>query len=132
MKSFNFMKIVSVATYLPIIPVRSRTGGASIGWASLKGMGTAMIGLVVIGLMLYFWFLKDWCQQHPIVTKVILGILITWVVLFIIQWTRSFSEDPLLRAEPYRRINLDEKDLTQVNPINEPGSRKIEKDETRS
>ena len=48
MKSFNFMKIITTATYLPIIPVRSHTGGAPVGWASLKGMGMAMIGLVVL------------------------------------------------------------------------------------
>ena len=131
MKSFNFMKIVSAATYLPIIPGRSHTGGAPVGWASLQGMGMAMIGLVVLGLIAYFWFLKDWCQQHPVLTKVILALLLVWVVLFIIRWIKSFSEDPLLRAAPYRRINLDEENI-QFNPMNEQTPQKSEKNDTHS
>lgn len=131
MKSFNFMKIVSAATYLPIIPVRSHTGGAPIGWASLKGMGMVMTGLVVIGLMAYFWFIKDWCQRHPVLTKIIIGLLIVWVILFIIRWIRSFSDDPLLRAAPYRQINLDEENI-KFNPMNEQTPRKSEKNDTHS
>ena len=132
MKSFNFMKIVSVATYLPIIPVRSRTGGAPISWASLKGMSYALMGLVILGLIAYFGFLKDWCQQHPILTKVILCLLVVWAICFVIGWIRSFSDDPLLRSAPYRKINLDEEELKQVNPMEEPATREIGKNETRS
>lgn len=131
MKPFNFMKIISAVTYLPIIPVRSHTGGAPIGWASLKGMGMVMTGLVVIGLMAYLGFLREWCQRHPIVTKVILGLLIVWVVLFIIRWIGSFSDDPLLRAAPYRRINLDEENI-KFNPMNEHTPHGNEKNDIHS
>lgn len=130
MKLFNALSNMLHAA--PIIPVKLTQGGEPVGKASLRGMSFALIGLVGLALMIYFWLLKDWCRQHPILAKVILGILAVWIIWFVIRWIFSFGDDPLLRREPYRKINLNEEDLKQGNPLNEPDSRKMEKDETHS
>lgn len=128
MKYFN--RLTKAIMLLPIIPVRSRTGGEPIGWASGAGMQSVFYGLGVLGLVAYFWFRK-WYQHHPIWGKVIIGIVIVWALWWVICWICSFNNDPYLRKEPYRKIDLDEENM-KFNPMNEQNPIPKEKDETHS
>lgn len=115
---------------LPIIPVRGRTGGDPIGWASAKGMQWVFYGLGLLGLVAYFWFCK-WYKHHPVLGKVIIVLVVAWALWWVICWVRSFNDDPYLRKEPYRKIDLDEENI-KFNPMNEQNPNPKEKDETHS
>ncbi len=128
MKFFN--ALTQVVMSLPIIPVRGRTGGNPIGWASMRGMQGVFFGLGFLGLVAYFWFRK-WYTHHPVWGKIIIGVVVVWALWWVIAWVRSFNEAPHLRKEPYRQIYLDEEKI-QFNPMNEQTPVQKQKDETRS
>ncbi len=128
MKFLNALSHVIMS--LPIIPVRGRTGGNPIGWASMRGMQGVFYGLGLLGIVAYFWFRK-WYTNHPVWGKIIIGLVVIWALWWVIAWICSFNNDPYLRKEPYRRIDLKEEEI-QFSPLNGQHPPQKEKDETRS
>jgi hypothetical protein len=111
------MKRSPLLWYLPIIPVHIQPGGKRAGWASFAGMQGVAFALALLIVVALFWFAKFY-THHPTLGKVIIGVLVVWGILLLIQWICSFGNDPLLRKEPYRRIYLDEENM-KFNPMNE-------------
>lgn len=91
--------MISPFQILPIIMVPWRPGGQPvIRNASLAGLKTCCIFVTVIGLAVYFWFLK-WYQAHPLWGKIIVWTAAVWCVLRLIGIIRSFCDDPYTRVK---------------------------------
>lgn len=91
--------MISPFQILPIIMVPWRPGGQPvIRNASLAGLKTCCIFVIVIGLVVYFWFLK-WYQAHPLWGKIIVWTAAVWCVLRLIRIIRSFCDDPYTRVK---------------------------------
>lgn len=99
----NFLKIFGLVGYLPIIDVPFAPGGKIvIHNASYNGLMHACGALIVIGLLLYFGFLKFY-HTHPLLGKVIIIVCIWWGLRQLIRWVKSLCDDPYTRTEPYNR-----------------------------
>ena len=91
--------MISPFQILPIIMVPWRPGGQPvIRNASFAGLKTCCIFVIVIGLAVYFWFLK-WYQAHPLWGKIIVWTAAVWCVLRLIGIIRSFCDDPYTRVK---------------------------------
>ena len=63
-----------------------------------------LVGVVLIaGGVLTYYFLRSWYQAHPILGKVILGVIVCWAVYQAVLLFRSLNDDPLTRTTPYKR-----------------------------
>lgn len=92
------MDPINLVNLLPVIMVPWRPGGVPvIRNASLAGLKACCVCLIVLGLIVYFWFLK-WYQAHPVLGKIIIWAFAVWCVLRLIGIIRSFSDDPYTRV----------------------------------
>ena len=104
---------------------RDSQTSVSMWWKMLN----FLFGWGIIAVIVAICFFTRWYQRHPVLGKVALGILAVWGIWLVIRWFRSFNDDPLLRKEPYRRIELDEENI-KFNPMNEQNPQSNRKDET--
>ena len=72
-----------------------------------SGAGRKVIQLVsvvlIVCVVLAYHFLRSWYQAHPVLGKIILGIIVCWAVYQAVLLFRSFNDDPLTRTTPYKR-----------------------------
>ena len=62
----------------------------------------AGIVAVVVGLV----FFMRWYRAHPVGGKIALWLLIIWGIWWVVRYIRALNDDPLLRAAPYRKIEI--------------------------
>ena len=106
MRILNFSKLLSS---LPLLPITTKRGGEPVAWASLRGLQILMCIGIVVCLIAMACFLK-WYYKHPVGGKIALWILIIWAIWWLVRYIRALNDDPLLRATPYRKIEIPEED----------------------
>ena len=106
MRLLNFSKLLSS---LPLLPITVQRGGNPVVWASLRGLQTLMYIGIVVCLIIMVCFLK-WYHKHPVSGKIALWILIVWAIWWLVRYIKALSDDPLLRATPYRKIEIQEEE----------------------
>ncbi|MGN0016465.1 MAG: hypothetical protein ACI37O_03910 [Candidatus Avelusimicrobium sp.] len=93
------MNPFSLLQFLPVIMVPWRPGGQPvIRNASLAGLKACGVAVIVLGLIIYFWFVK-WYRAHPVWGKIIVWTAAVWCVLRLIGIIRSFCDDPYTRVK---------------------------------
>lgn len=98
------LNLFSLVQYLPVIMVPWRPGGKPvIQNASMSGLQTCCAFIIVVGLLIYFWFLK-WYRAHPVAGKIVVWAAAVWCVLRLIGILRSLNDDPYTRvkSKPYK------------------------------
>ena len=98
---------------LPLLPITAKHGGEPVAWASLRGLQALMYIGIVVCLVIIVCFLK-WYHKHPVGGKIALWILVVWAVWWLVRYIKALNDDPLLRAAPYRKIEIPEEDSSSA------------------
>ena len=66
------------------------------------------VAILVVAALIVVLACASFFRQHPVVCKIILGLAIVWGIWQVVRYFRAVMDDPLLRAAPYRKIELPE------------------------
>lgn len=66
--------------------------------ASMSGLEACCFAVIVLGLIIYFWFMK-WYHAHPVAGKIVVWTGAVWCGLRLIGIIRSFCDDPYTRIK---------------------------------
>ncbi len=109
----NFLKLVGLVGYLPIIDIPFAPGGKiAVRGASYKGLQflvTFLIALLVFGIL----YIRAWYQQHPLLGKILFIVLVWWCLRQGVRFFRALCDDPYTRLAPYRHIELPQETIKQ-------------------